>query len=90
MNIYLRPGFGDKDKIILKNIRKLICSHIFITTSLKQKPCRTVLCQDHTCSPNGKCFPEKVGDKYVASCECDEGYHGDKCEKGEWIKLFRK
>ena len=50
---------------------------------MKQITFWAVLCEDDTCSSNGKCVTKKDGDKYVASCECDEGYHGDTCEKGE-------
>ena len=35
----------------------------------------------------GKCEPKLVNNTYVASCVCDEGYHGEKCEKGNDIKL---
>ena len=50
---------------------------------MKQITCWTVLCEDDTCSSNGKCEPVLDGDKYVPSCYCDDGYHGDTCDKGE-------
>ena len=50
---------------------------------MKQITCWTVLCEDDTCSSNGRCEPVLDGDKYVPICYCDDGYHGDTCDKGE-------
>lgn len=60
-----KPDHGDKPQIAQPKIPKIPCSYEF---------------EENYCLNGGKCYNYTIEQFYIPSCECAEGFMGERCE----------